>query len=146
MKSDRSVKVVGIMFIVIAVVSLVFSFVCFSFGTGGWESNNTYGGDAYTGIQNAAAQSANNIYKLNENVKIIAGMAFFINSLLFVALGLGKLLKNGGNPAKTNNNPAQPFPGQMQPQIYPGNQFNSQNMYPNQQQNNNPQSMPNYYR
>lgn len=40
---------------------------------GSYELNHSYGGDAYTGIQNAAAQAANNVYYGNEIVQNIAG-------------------------------------------------------------------------
>ena len=55
----------------IAMIALIFM---------GTEPNIEYGGDAYTGIQNAAAQTANNI-------KTIGYYLFFIIGLTFVCLG-----------------------------------------------------------
>ena len=48
---------------------------------GYWEASISYGGDAYTGIQNAAAQTANNVQDLAE----IAAMGF---GFLLISLGL----------------------------------------------------------
>ena len=63
------------------IVSLITSFTISSMRLGGTESNSSYGRDAYTGIQNAAAQTARNMYYANE---LLAKLAF---TLLFV-LGL----------------------------------------------------------
>ena len=58
-----------------------------------------YGGDAYTGIQNAAADTANNVYAVGSMVRhvgssvveaiyFVAGMSFLVLSVLFFTLGL----------------------------------------------------------
>lgn len=64
------------------ILSVIFSFVIKRLDAGTYELAAKYGGDAYTGIQNAAAKSANNIIYLNEAVKsgfsyilLIAGIA-----------------------------------------------------------------------
>ena len=44
------------------IVSIIFSFVVLEMDIGGYSSYQTYGGDAYTGIQNASAQAANNVF------------------------------------------------------------------------------------
>lgn len=71
----------------------VFGLVAFCLGLssdyyGEYELSQTYGGDAYTGIQNAAAATANNVYHLGDTItEIYTGT--------MVALGLGMIL--GGN-------------------------------------------------
>ena len=62
-------------------ISVIFGIVTLSQDTGSWESSSTYGGDAYTGIQNATAQTANNIQDLAEIVAL--GVGFVL-----IALGL----------------------------------------------------------
>ena len=48
----------------------------FGMSCGSYEMSRSYGGDAYTGIQNAAAQAANNIQDTNEMLQ--AGMGAFL--------------------------------------------------------------------
>lgn len=63
----------------IGVLAVILSIVCFSMDIGGTERNEIYGGDAYTGIQNAAAQTT-------RNVKALASIAKFgFGSILLVA-------------------------------------------------------------
>lgn len=50
------------------ILSLIFGLIVFNKNTGYSQQSITYGGDAYTGIQNAAAQAANNVKFLNEAV------------------------------------------------------------------------------
>lgn len=59
-------------------LSVIFGLIMMTLDTGSWESNLSYGGDAYTGIQNAAAQSANNIMALAEIAK--TGFGFMLIS------------------------------------------------------------------
>lgn len=63
------------------ILSILFGLITLSQDTGSWESSTSYGGDAYTGIQNAAAQTANNVQDLAE----IVAMGF---GFLLIALGL----------------------------------------------------------
>ena len=59
-------KIVSIMGSLAGALSIIFSFVVKSSDLGRWETASAYGGDAYTGIQNAAATTASNIRCLNE--------------------------------------------------------------------------------
>ena len=82
---------VGVLAIVFAVLSL-FSGSNNSLYTMDFER---YGGDAYTGIQNAAARTANNIYHLNKNLISmfsIFGYGLMVVGLLVVLYGAKKLL------------------------------------------------------
>ena len=47
--------------IIVGIISIILAIVCFASDTGDWEKESTYGGDAYTGIQNAGAVTANNV-------------------------------------------------------------------------------------
>ena len=63
------------------VLSIIFGFVLRSASTGLYEVSTEYGGEAYTGIQNAAAQTANNVIDLAQVVR--DGI-----SCLLIAVGL----------------------------------------------------------
>ena len=58
---NSNTKVESIVYIVIGGLAFIFSLVCFFSDTGTFESLSSYGGDAYTGIQNAGALTANNV-------------------------------------------------------------------------------------
>ena len=88
MNSIKSKKILSIMLFALAALSLIFAIVCFGSDTGYWVSSKSYGGDAYTGIQNAAAQTANNINYLRENINTFAGLFFVIVALTFAAFGV----------------------------------------------------------
>lgn len=52
------------------VFSIIMSFVVLGKETGYYVSNSSYGGDAYTGIQNAAAETANNVIYLGDMIQL----------------------------------------------------------------------------
>ena len=90
------------LFLALALISLVFAIICFaaetSYATGSYESSKQYGGDAYTGIQNAAAQTANNVYYLTRNVVLLTtcvattgGLFFLLAAFTFAVIGIKKL-------------------------------------------------------
>lgn len=74
-------KVFHIIGMISGIVSVLFGIVMNTMSTGVYTSHEIYGGDAYTGIQNAAADAANNISTLTEVA--VVGFAF-----LLIALGL----------------------------------------------------------
>ncbi|MBP3384475.1 MAG: hypothetical protein J6M22_03315, partial [Firmicutes bacterium] len=52
--------------IIVGLISVILSFVVKSQNYSNYEYSSSYGGDAYTGIQNAAASTANNVgYLIN---------------------------------------------------------------------------------
>ena len=80
-------KIMGKTFKFIAIVSIICGIICFFLNIGTNVSDVVYGGDAYTGIQNATAQTANNILILNKNIKLISGFFFVILGLILRAVG-----------------------------------------------------------
>ena len=78
-------KVCSVFGILSSLASIVLSIITFSQYTGSYELSKEYGGDAYTGIQNAAAQTANNAHYVAEI------LAFSLGSLLLV-IGLMGLM------------------------------------------------------
>lgn len=77
-------------------LSVLFGIIMFFLNTGYSEQSEMYGGDAYTGIQNAAAQTANNVLAMGTIVKI--GFAFLLISLGLIAIFYFTMkLKKAGN-------------------------------------------------
>ena len=113
---EQTQKKLAIVFLLIALLSFVFSIVCFAMETDQmWGTSNvpsqTYGGDAYTGIQNAAASTSNNTYRVGENISnlakcitTISGFMFIIVGATFGTLGWYKLkILDVANPSKASN-------------------------------------------
>ena len=88
MKGNRFL---GIGLLLVGIAAVVFAILC-----GTWASNvqsyvswcdyvsfETYGGDAYTGIQNAAAETANNLVGLNRSLVFMGRMMLNCVALLF---------------------------------------------------------------
>ena len=101
-------------------LSIIFSFVINGYSTGRYEENLAYGGDAYTGIQNAAAGTAVNVHYLSEIIKfglfavlLIAGLALLSHyaPMMIEELGVGTAGKANGKPAE-NAAPEQKAPEQ----------------------------------
>ena len=95
----------GIVNSVLGLVSAVLGIVCYTRFTGSWESFKEYGGDAYTGIQNAAAQSANNITYLGDILKFGLGSILLIFGLYLLFNGIFSILDK---PAASAGAPAGP--------------------------------------
>jgi hypothetical protein len=81
-------KLLKVFGIVLGILSIIFSLAVFTGTVGYYESALKYGGDAYTGIQNAAAQTANNIKYLGETLQIglaglllVQGLAMLLGAL-----------------------------------------------------------------
>lgn len=87
----KAKKFFATLFLLTGILSVILSFTVADSVSGGYEANITYGGDAYTGIQNAAAQSANNILALNstlalgfQSVLLVGGLTLIFSSLIFL--------------------------------------------------------------
>ncbi len=78
-------------------ISIILGFVVSGMSTGSWESNTSYGGDAYTGIQNAAAQTANNVQDLAEILKTGMSSALIIFGIAMICYFGLKFFKNTEN-------------------------------------------------
>ena len=89
----KSRKVLALSFFAIAIASIVFAICCFNFYVGNYEPNLKYGGDAYTGMQNASAQAANNVLRISENLCSVCGFIFIIIGATFASLGVYNLIK-----------------------------------------------------
>ena len=81
-------KLLKVFGIILGILSIVISLSVFSGSVGYYENAQKYGGDAYPGIQNAAAQTANNIKYLGETIQmgiagllLVQGLAMFLGAL-----------------------------------------------------------------
>ena len=92
-------KLLKIFGIILGVIAIVLSIVIFTQDVGYYESSHSYGGDAYTGIQNASAQAANNIMYVGEMIRFSIGC-------LMLVMGLGMVL--GSICITTDKKPAAP--------------------------------------
>ncbi len=70
--------------IISGILSIIFGIIMFGKNIGYYEPSSSYGGDAYTGIQNAAAQTANNVKALSEIAK--TGFAFSLIAIGLIAI------------------------------------------------------------
>lgn len=72
----------------VGVISIILSIKCFSFDRLDSEPKSMYGGDAFTGIQNAAATTSKNVSELASIVQFGFGSLLLINGLTLLAFGL----------------------------------------------------------
>ena len=89
---------IGVVAFILAALSLIFAIYCFSVNVsanGSYEENKSYGGDAYTGMQNASAQAANNalnaertLCKLINTMTTVCGMGFVLVTVAGAAVGV----------------------------------------------------------
>ncbi len=104
----KLMKVFGIL---LGIAAIAMSVVVFSGSVGYFESFHQYGGDAYTGIQNAAAQTANNVLYLGQTVQMALGFFLLLQGLVLL---LGALCIRTKQPVKSQPAPA-PMPQPEQP-------------------------------
>lgn len=81
-------KLLKIFGIALGALTIILAIVIFTQNVGYYESSYSYGGDAYTGIQNAAAQTANNVKYVGEMIRFAMGSMMLVMGL---AMLLGSL-------------------------------------------------------
>ena len=67
------------------IISIIFSIVVFGMDDGMFENSVRYGADAYTGMQNAAAQTANNVQDLCNIMKVGLGAILLVAGIVLIA-------------------------------------------------------------
>ena len=72
----------------VGVLAIVLAIICFTLNTGGTERDQAYGGDAYTGIQNASAQTARNIKTLASITKVGFGSILLVTGCYLIITSL----------------------------------------------------------
>lgn len=81
-------KIRTIIFIVIGIILIGLSIRCFSYKTMEFTEKSMYGGDAFTGIQNAGAQTSENVSGLASIVQFGFGSVLLVAGLGFLGVGL----------------------------------------------------------
>ena len=120
---SRSLKTAAGVFLILgSVLSLIFAIISFAQNNGFYVISHTYGGDAYTGIQHAAADTGNNVKALAEAVSFCFGALFLILTVVLFAFAL----KCFGD-AKTSHIP--PVSTQT-PSVYPQTPVSAPSVYP----------------
>ena len=79
--------------IVSGAVAMQYSSEIKGMGTGSGASYETYGGDAYTGIQNASAQVSHNVCDLSEIVRDSFSLLLFVIGLALICYFVTNLIK-----------------------------------------------------
>lgn len=101
-------KGIAIAFLVVGILSVILGFSAYGCSTGSYESNKSYGGDAYTGMQNASAQIANNVQCATEAVAGLFGNILLIGGIVIILVGANSLI---GSAPKAPAGFGMPAPG-----------------------------------
>lgn len=94
--------------IAVGIISILFAFNVMSMDAGSYESNEYYGGDAYTGIQQASAQAANNVQDLANITKRGFGFILMVMGSTLIVCGVFEgdevvRFKQSGNTTATES-------------------------------------------
>lgn len=92
MSPEQLKKIKAVFLITIGGIAIICGIVCFLADTGTFERQTSYGGDAYTGIQNAGAITANNVKCVAQLTSLGFGFAFLITGLILISNGILPLL------------------------------------------------------
>jgi len=87
----------SILFILVGIVSIGLSVSCFNADDGEYVAENYYGGDAYTGIQHAAAETGQNVRTLTKLATKGFGSILLVGGLALIVVGIPSK-KNGNRP------------------------------------------------
>ena len=93
----------SIILIVVGIIALGLSIKCFSIEDLDYATKSMYGGDAYTGIQNAAAATSKNVKELASIVQFGFGSILLVMGLGLIGLGL--TTPTGSSKANSENLP-----------------------------------------
>ena len=82
-------KILAIISLIFAVILLILAFTAFDCSMDLYYPNESYGGDAYTGIQNATAATARRVATLNNTVALVGGGFCWLRpSVCFASLSI----------------------------------------------------------
>ena len=87
-------KGIAVAMMFVGLISVILGIVCFSMENGAKELNSYYGGDAYTGIQQAAAQGARNGYYGNNILCLGFGSVLTVAGMVIMLLAINCIHKN----------------------------------------------------
>lgn len=110
--------------ILVGIIALFLSFKCYTIDDLGYESSSMYGGDAYTGIQNAAAKTSQNVKELASIVQFGFGSVLLVMGLTI--LGFGLTMPMGTNKEVAENAPVDEKPAEDATKETPVEEVNTQ--------------------
>lgn len=106
MNKKKDINEVGnIIGFVAAIISLVTGVVMLALDSGNYSSHQAYGGDAYTGIQNAGATTADNVQALAVIAKCGFAFVLIVTGLTLLAIFLPKVVMAKRNKVSYIPNP-----------------------------------------
>jgi hypothetical protein len=70
--------------------SIALGIYCFSFNTGEFIMDHMYGGDAFTGMQNASATAARNLLSMSKIIQFGLSSLLIVGGAMIVVLGIPK--------------------------------------------------------
>lgn len=115
----KAASILGMISSVISFCSGIYIYLSVPFYGGGYVLPEKYGDDAYTGIQNAVADTANNILHLNYEIQTVFGILLIIIGLLSFSYFLLQLA-NSSKPKSCKVKPQkknEPFTASAAPAI-----------------------------
>ena len=131
---SRSLKTAAGVFLILgSVLSLIFAIISFAQNNGFYVISHTYGGDAYTGIQNAAADTGNNVKALAEAVSFCFGALFLILTVVLFAFALkcfGDAKTSHIPPVSTQTPSVYSQTPVSAPSVYPQTPVSAPSVYP----------------
>ena len=98
----------AILFIIVGIVAICFAVNIADAGVGSYVMTHSYGGDAYTGIQNAAAETGQNVKDLAELIRKGFQFLFWIWGLTMIASGISSFISVSVKVTKEENGSGQP--------------------------------------
>lgn len=96
-KSGMAKIICNVLGVISGIVSIIFGFIVYNGKNGLYIEQKSYGGDAYTGIQNAMAEVGSNINYLNQNIQEGLGYVLIAIGLIAIFYFIGKIVANKGD-------------------------------------------------
>ena len=104
---NKAEKIRNILFLIIGVLSIIFAIKIGGLSTGSFEMPLSYGGDAYTGIQNACAGAANNAIDVANILQQGFEYCLIIAGFVLVSIGGTSLFKVSETKPQAIDTPAE---------------------------------------
>lgn len=104
---NKAEKIRNILFLIIGVLSIIFAIKIGGLSTGSFEMPLSYGGDAYTGIQNACAGAANNAIDVANILQQGYKYCLIIAGFVLVSIGGTSLFKVSETKPQAIDTPAE---------------------------------------
>ena len=92
--TSMSKTIISALIIVLGIVVLIMGISGKYNYYGNYTYNESYGGDAYTGIQNAAADTSNNVKNIGYMLEEFFNLLFIFSGALIILLGSYLLVSN----------------------------------------------------